>query len=108
VEDAGDPDDFFRDRADDVERAGSLALVLLRDVDEHPVTAVRADACVELARERSVPVSELRAEGAGRFARLASLVAVPDFASAYLALLQGTDPTPVDAIAALKARTARA
>ncbi len=107
VEDAGDPDDFFRDRADDVERASTLALVVLRDVDEHPVTAVRADVCVELARERSVPVLELRAEGAGRFARLASLVAVPDFASAYLALLQGTDPTPVEAIDALKARTTR-
>ena len=105
LEAAGDPDDFFRDRADDVERPGTMVLVALRDVDEHPVTALRADVCLDLARERSVPVVELRAEGTGRFARLASLVAVPDFASAYLALLQGTDPTPVDAIDALKART---
>ena len=105
---AGDPDDFFRDRADDVEQAGVLALVVLRDVEEHPVVARRADVCLELARERSVPVVELRAEGAGRLARLASLVAVPDFASAYLALLSGTDPTPVEAIDALKARTERA
>jgi len=105
TEAAGDPDDFFRDRADDVERAGTLALVALRDTDEHPVTASRADVVLELARERSVPVVELRAEGDGRLARLASLVAVTDFASAYLALLQGTDPTPVAAIDALKART---
>ena len=105
---AGDPDDFFRDRADDVEQAGVLALVLLRDAEEHPVTAARADVCLELARERSVPVVELRAEGSSRFARLASLVAVPDFASAYLALRQGTDPTPVEAIDELKARTSRA
>ena len=87
---------------------GLLALVVLRDHDEHPVTALRADVCLEMARERSVPVTELRAEGASRFARLASLVAVPDFASAYLALLHGTDPTPVEAIDALKARTSRA
>ena len=105
---AGDPDDFFRDRADDVEQPGLLALVALRDTEEHPVTALRADVCLELARERSVPVVELRAEGASRFARLASLIAVPDFASAYLALLHGTDPTPVDAIDELKARTNRA
>ena len=105
TEAAGDPDDFFRDRADDVEQPGTLALVALRDTDEHPVTAARADVCLELARERSVPVVELRAEGTGRLARLASLVAVPDFASAYLALLQGTDPTPVKAIDELKART---
>ena len=107
VDAAGDADDFFRDRGDDVEQAGILALVALRDVEEHPVVALRADVCLELARERSVPVVELRAEGAGRFARLASLVAVPDFASAYLALLSGTDPTPVDAIRTLKARTER-
>ena len=108
VETAGDPDDFFRDRADDVEQPGMLALVVLRDTDEHPVTALRADVCVDLARERQVPVVELRAEGTSRFARLASLVAVPDFASAYLALLHGTDPTPVEAIDVLKARTNRA
>jgi glucose/mannose-6-phosphate isomerase len=107
VETAGDLDDFFRDRADDVEQAGVLALVLLRDVEEHPTTSLRADVCLELARERQVPVLELRAEGSSRLARLASLVAVPDFASAYLALLQGTDPTPVEAIAALRARTGR-
>ena len=101
----GDPDDFFRDRGDDVEQPGVLALVALRDVEEHPVTARRADVSLELARERQVPVLELRAEGSGRFARLASLVAVPDFASAYLALLHGTDPTPVAAIDELKART---
>ena len=50
---------------------------------------------------------ELRAEGAGAFARLASLVGLTDYASTYLALLQGTDPTPVDAITALKQRISR-
>jgi glucose/mannose-6-phosphate isomerase len=104
---AGDPEDFFRDRADDVEQAGVLALVVLRDVEEHPVTALRADVCLAMARERQVPVVELRAEGTSRFTRLASLIAVPDFASAYLAVLQGTDPTPVDVIDTLEARTSR-
>jgi glucose/mannose-6-phosphate isomerase len=101
---AGDPDDFFRDREDDEEQPGLLALVLLRDSEEHPQTARRADTSVELAREREVPVVELCAEGQGSFARLASLVGLGDYASTYLALLQGTDPTPVDVITVLKGR----
>ena len=106
VEPAGDPDDFFRDRADDVEPAGALAVVLLRDTVEHPQTARRADVGVSLARERQIPVVELRAEGDSALARLASLVALTDYASTYLALLEGTDPTPVQAIDVLKSRTA--
>jgi glucose/mannose-6-phosphate isomerase len=52
-------------------------------------------------------VSALRAEGTSSFERFVSLVGVSDFASVYLALLQGTDPTPIDAIMALKQRTRR-
>ncbi len=97
-------DDFFRDREDDKEQESRLSLVLLRDTDEHPQVARRADVSAELARERDVPVLQLRAEGGSAFARLASLVGLTDYASAYLALLQGIDPTPVDAITALKER----
>ena len=53
-----------------------------------------------------MPVLELR--GRGRAAASPGWPrssAVPDYASAYLALLQGTDPTPVAAIDELKART---
>ncbi len=44
--------------------------------------------------------------GASRLARLFSLVQLGDYASCYLALLYGVDPTPVDAIQALKASLA--
>lgn len=98
--------DFFRDREDEPARP-TLRLVLLRDTDEHPGVARRADTVRELAGERGIGVSELVAEGDGALARAASLVSVTDFASTYLALLQGTDPTPVPAIQALKQRTAR-
>ena len=101
-----DGEDFFRDREQDDERAAGLTLVLLRDSEEHPQVALRADVSAELARERALTVVQLRAEGASSFARLASLIGVTDYASAYLALLQGTDPTPVDAITALKQRIA--
>ncbi len=102
-----DADDFFRDRGDDGEDAApGLALVLLRDArdDEHAQVAVRAEVSAELARARDITVAELRAVGDSSFERLASLVGTTDWASAYLALLQGTDPTPVDTITALKRR----
>lgn len=95
--------DFFRDRADEPERAG-LRLVLLRDLDEHPQTARRAAVSAELAVARGVPVSTVRSEGLCALARLAALIGLTDFASTYLALAEGTDPTPVEAITALKER----
>ena len=98
--------DLFRDRGDDEDVASRLALVLLRDTEEHPQVARRAEVSAELARERDVPVVQLLAEGSSSFARLASLVATTDYASTYLALLLGTDPTPVQAITALKQRIA--
>ena len=104
--DAPGQDDFFRDREDDVERVG-LRLVLLRDTGEHPQVTRRADVSAELAAERGIGVTQLRAEGASAVARLAWLIGLTDFASAYLALAEGTDPTPVPAIEALKARIAR-
>jgi hypothetical protein len=42
------------------------------------------------------------AEGGSALERLASLVAVPDFASVYLALAHGLDPMAVPAITEMK------
>lgn len=95
--------DLFRDRVDD-EPPVRIRLLLLddeRDDDEH-----RATASVELADARGVGVRRIGSEGAAPFERLASLVGLLDFASVYLALGQGIDPTPVDAIDELKERLA--
>jgi glucose/mannose-6-phosphate isomerase len=46
------------------------------------------------------------ARGSSRLARLFSLVQLGDYATCYLALLYGVDPTPVDAIQAFKASLA--
>lgn len=81
-----------------------LRLVLLRDSQENPQVARRTAVTAELAGERGIEVSSLVAEGRSAFERLASLVATVDWASAYLALLEGRDPTPVDAISSLKER----
>jgi glucose/mannose-6-phosphate isomerase len=61
----------------------------------------------DLAQERGIGISTVVAEGASSFERIAHLVALGDWATAYLALLEGRDPTPVDAIAALKSRISR-
>ncbi|MGB9378641.1 MAG: bifunctional phosphoglucose/phosphomannose isomerase [Mycobacteriales bacterium] len=100
-------DDFFRDRADDNDAAVRLHLLLLTDTEEHPQVTQRRAASRDLAGDRRIGVTELLAEGDSPLERLASLIAVPDFASVYLGLLYGLDPTPIPAIAQLKGLIAR-
>ncbi|MCW2503059.1 MAG: bifunctional glucose-6-phosphate/mannose-6-phosphate isomerase-like protein [Actinomycetia bacterium] len=102
---AGGADDFFADRSDD-SKDTRLRLVLLRDDDEAPIAARRAEAVADLAAARGVGVSVLTAEGGCELERLASLIAIPDFASVYLALLHGIDPIAVPAVTDLKERIA--
>lgn len=101
-------DDLFRDRFDDeaVERT-RMHLVLLRDSEEHPQVAKRAVVARDLARSRGVDISELQAEGSSSFQRIASLITLGDWASTYLALAEGIDPTPVEAITELKTQVSR-
>jgi glucose/mannose-6-phosphate isomerase len=98
-------EDLFRDRVDEeLASFTRMRLVLLRDTEEHPQVVRRTTVSKELAEERGIGVSTVTAEGSSSFERIASLVALGDWASAYVALLEGRDPTPVDAITALKAR----
>ena len=97
-----DADDLFRDRVEDGPTWPRMRLLLLRDTDELPQVARRADASAELAERYGVPTTELRATGDHPVLRLASLIGPLDFASVYLALLQGIDPTPIAPIAVLK------
>ncbi|MCW2568715.1 MAG: putative regulator of the mannose operon ManO, partial [Mycobacterium sp.] len=71
-----------------------------------PLDARRAQAVADLAAERGIGVTVLHAEGASPLERLASLVAVPDFTSVYLALAHGLDPIAVPAVTEMKERTA--
>jgi glucose/mannose-6-phosphate isomerase len=95
-------DDFFRDRADESDTG--LHLILLRDTEEHPRVARHREVSAELARDRGVPVTELMAEGTHPLERIATLIALADYATVYLAISLGTDPTPVAAIQTLKTR----
>lgn len=98
-----DVDDLFADRVEQAERTvGALRLVLLADTEEHPQVARRREISADVAADRGVPVSELTAEGSHPVERLASLVSIADFASVYLALVIGVDPTPITPITQLK------
>ena len=101
---SGDPDDFFRDRAEESEHG--LHLVVMRDGDEHPQVARRREVAVDLARERGVAVTEIEAEGDHPLERIATMIALADYVTVYLAIALGVDPTPVSAIEELKARIA--
>jgi glucose/mannose-6-phosphate isomerase len=97
-------EDIFRDRVEDAEPL-RLRLVLLRD-DTDAQSIERAEASAEIARTWGVGVSTVTAEGGSAFERLASVVGVVDFATVYLGLAAGFDPTPIRPIDDLKARLA--
>jgi glucose/mannose-6-phosphate isomerase len=103
----GDQGDVFFDPHEDGPRVAALRLVLVRDTDEHPQVRRRVEVSVDLADDRGVRVSQLRTDGTHAVERLADLVALGDFASAYLAVAVGVDPTPVGVISALKTGIAR-
>ncbi|MFF4496806.1 SIS domain-containing protein [Streptomyces sp. NPDC001546] len=77
------PDDFFRDRVEEAQ-ALRARVVLLRDRPAGGLTA--APAARELALGNDTAVSELEPEEGSDLEQLAELLAVTDFASAYLAL----------------------
>lgn len=99
-------DDLFRDRFDEADGSEQprIRLVLLRDDAEPEDDRQRRAAAGVLADARGVPVHEVVAEGLHPLERLGSLVGHTDFASVYLALCLGVDPTPTRAVLELKDR----
>ncbi len=79
-----------------------LFVVILRDRDDSERTALQVDVTWRLAFARARGVERVWSVGMSRLARLLSLVLTGDFVSAYLAVLRGLDPTPVDVITEMK------
>lgn len=78
-----DPEDFFRDRVEEVQMMRAR-VVLLRDRPAGGLTA--APAARELALSHDVAISELEPEEGSDLETLAELIAVTDFAAVYLGL----------------------
>ena len=81
-------------------------VVFLCDSEDHKRVARRIEITRESIASTGALVRSVESRGASRLARLLSLVVLGDFASLYLAVLAGADPTPVHPIDKLKAELA--
>jgi len=77
-------------------------VVVLRDADENERVKARIEFTLPLIEGNLGGITQVRSEGKSRLARVMSLVYLGDFASVYLAILNGVDPTPVARIQELK------
>jgi len=77
-------------------------ILSLQDRDDHPETRRHMDIGLKLMSPFAGRVERLDAPGGGRLARMLAVMLLGDFASVYLAYLNGVDPTPVEKINALK------
>jgi glucose/mannose-6-phosphate isomerase len=82
------------------------AIVALRSSHEHPELAARFRLSADIASDAGAAIEEVRAPNLGPLASLLALIHTGDYASCYLALVRGVDPTPVDVITGLKAALA--
>lgn len=79
-----------------------LAVIMLRDADDHPQIRRRMNIVKEIIEKQEVPVIEAHSRGESTLERMLSLVQLGDFVSYYLAVLNEVDPTPVEVIESLK------
>jgi glucose/mannose-6-phosphate isomerase len=74
----------------------------LEDGEDHPMTQRQTDVALSIIGEGAARVERVPAPGGGRLARMLAVMLLGDFASVYLAYLNGVDPTPVVKIDRLK------
>ncbi|MGR6837058.1 bifunctional phosphoglucose/phosphomannose isomerase [Syntrophomonas erecta] len=84
-----------------------MVLVILRDSGDHERIKKRLQITTDIIRDRVKHIIEVPSQGTSYLARFYSLVYVGDYASAYLALEYGLNPTPVQVIDFLKAELAK-
>jgi glucose/mannose-6-phosphate isomerase len=90
---------------DDLSRR--MEIIFLVEEGESSRLAKRVEATAEILQEKVGGVTIINVGGRTRTDKLLSAIHLGDFVSAYLALLGGVDPTPVDSIARLKERMAQ-
>ncbi len=79
-----------------------IAVVFLRDRDDHPQVHRRFDLTKQIIGDECGATHEVWSEGNSSLARVFSVLYLGDFVSLYLAFLNGVDPTRIDAIDFLK------
>lgn len=83
-------------------QGSQFVVVALRHPGEHPDVAARFPLSLDIARSSGAQVEEVHASGRSALARLFTLALHGDLVSTYHALMNGVDPSPIDAIVRLK------
>lgn len=89
------------------EMVGSFLPIFLRDGDDHPRIATRLDITKRIIAKSAGDSLDVRSQGESLLARIFSLIYLGDWVSYYLAVLNGTDPSPVPVIENLKKQLAK-
>lgn len=84
------------------EFAECFSTVFIRDADEPIEIRKRIEVTKELMRREMPRLFEVWSKGKSNMAKMSSVICTGDFASVYLAVLRGVDPTPVNTINLLK------
>lgn len=79
-----------------------FTIVLIRDPDEPPEIRHKIEATKRFALNKTRRILEIHSRGKSPLAKMFSAMHIGDLASVYLAILQGTDPTPVETITKIK------
>lgn len=83
------------------------SVIMMRDNDDHPRVSIRFDALEEIIKKSVKNVVTVQGEGTTLLSRMFSAIYFGDWVSWHLAVLNGTDPTPVPVIQSLKATLAK-
>jgi glucose/mannose-6-phosphate isomerase len=79
-----------------------IILLSLEDEEDHPMARKQAEISLEIASPHCGGIVKVPGVRGARMARVLAAMALGDFASVYLAYLNGIDPTPVSNIDLLK------
>ncbi len=84
-----------------------ISLIILQDEYDHPQVKKRIAITRQIVKERVKEIIDVNSQGKSWLARFYSLCYIGDYASTYLALEYGINPTPVKVIDYLKAELAK-
>ncbi|HXV14395.1 MAG TPA: bifunctional phosphoglucose/phosphomannose isomerase [Candidatus Krumholzibacteria bacterium] len=82
-------------------------ILSLEDREDHPMTRRHTEVGLSLMKPFAGKIERFEAPSGGRLSRMLATMLLGDFASVYLAYLNGVDPTPVRKIDALKKEMSR-
>jgi glucose/mannose-6-phosphate isomerase len=85
------------------EQCRYFAIIFIRDIGNEPIEIEsRIDITKQIMERAGLIMFDLKVQGKSNLAKMISTIVVGDFISVYLAVMSGTDPTPVKTIVYLK------